>query len=72
MFPLPTPAMMMPLAPLATEQSFVPVGLAVGLPPYLLAKIGKLLLNHSFMVPGLVTVIVSVVIALSLGKLLLH
>jgi anaerobic C4-dicarboxylate transporter DcuA len=86
----------------ATVAILVPVGLAVGLPPYLLVafypaansvfffptygtllaavsfdqtgttKIGKLLLNHSFMVPGLVTVIVSVVIALSFGKLLLH
>jgi anaerobic C4-dicarboxylate transporter DcuA len=86
----------------ATVAILVPVGLAVGLPPYLLVafypaansvfffptygtllaavsfdqtgttKIGKLLLNHSFMVPGLVTVISSVVIALSLGKLLLR
>lgn len=86
----------------ATVAILVPVGLAVGLPPYLLVafypaansvfffptygtllaavsfdqtgttKIGKLLLNHSFMVPGLVTVIASVVIALSLGKLLLR
>jgi anaerobic C4-dicarboxylate transporter DcuA len=86
----------------ATVAILVPVGLAVGLPPYLLVafypaansvfffptygtllaavsfdqtgttKIGKLLLNHSFMVPGLVTVISSVVIALTLGKLLLR
>jgi anaerobic C4-dicarboxylate transporter DcuA len=86
----------------ATVAILVPVGLAVGLPPYLLVafypaansvfffptygtllaavsfdqtgttKIGKLLLNHSFMVPGLVTVLASVVIALSLGKLLLR
>ena len=86
----------------ATVAILVPVGLAVGLPPYLLVafypaansvfffptygtllaavsfdqtgttKIGKLLLNHSFMVPGLVTVISSVAIALSLGKLLLR
>ena len=86
----------------ATVAILVPVGIAVGLPPYLLVafypaansvfffptygtllaavsfdqtgttKIGKLLLNHSFMVPGLVTVIASVVIALSLGKLLLR
>jgi anaerobic C4-dicarboxylate transporter DcuA len=86
----------------ATVAILVPVGLAVGLPPYLLVafypaansvfffptygtllaavsfdqtgttKIGKLLLNHSFMVPGLVTVVSSVVIALTLGKLLLR
>lgn len=34
-------------------------------------KIGKLLLNHSFMLPGLVTVITSVVIAAFLGSILL-
>jgi anaerobic C4-dicarboxylate transporter DcuA len=86
----------------ATVAILVPVGLAVGLPPYLLVafypaansvfffptygtllaavsfdqtgttKIGKLLLNHSFMLPGLVTVVSSVIIALSLGKLLLR
>jgi anaerobic C4-dicarboxylate transporter DcuA len=86
----------------ATVAILVPVGLAVGLPPYLLVafypaansvfffptygtllaavsfdqtgttKIGKLLLNHSFMLPGLVTVIASVVIAASLGTLLLR
>jgi len=86
----------------ATVAILVPVGLAVGLPPYLLVafypaansvfffptygtllaavsfdqtgttKIGKLLLNHSFMLPGLVTVIASVVIALGLGSILLR
>ena len=86
----------------ATVTILVPVGLAVGLPPYLLVafypaansvfffptygtllaavsfdqtgttKIGKLLLNHSFMLPGLVTVIASVVIACGLGRILLH
>ncbi|MGB8799869.1 MAG: anaerobic C4-dicarboxylate transporter [Candidatus Acidiferrales bacterium] len=86
----------------ATVAILIPVGLAVGVPPYLLAafypaansvfffptygtvlaavsfdqtgttKIGKLLLNHSFMLPGLVTVIASVVIALSLAKILVH
>ena len=85
----------------ATVAILIPVGLAVGLPPYLLVafypaansvfffptygtvlaavsfdqtgttKIGKLLLNHSFMVPGLVTVITSVVIAAFLGSILL-
>jgi anaerobic C4-dicarboxylate transporter-like protein len=84
----------------ATVAILVPVGLAVGLPPYLLVafypaansvfffptygtllaavsfdqtgttKIGKLLLNHSFMLPGLTTVITSVVVALALGSLL--
>jgi anaerobic C4-dicarboxylate transporter len=86
----------------ATVAILIPVGLAVGLPPYLLVafypaansvfffptygtvlaavsfdqtgttKIGKLLLNHSFMLPGLVTVFASVVIALCLGRLFLH
>lgn len=86
----------------ATVAILIPVGLAVGLSPYLLVafypaansvfffptygtllaavsfdqtgttKIGKLLLNHSFMLPGLVTVIASVVIALSVGKILIH
>ena len=86
----------------ATVAILIPVGLAVGVPPYLLVafypaansvfffptygtvlaavsfdqtgttKIGKLLLNHSFMLPGLVTVIASVVIALSLAKILVH
>ena len=86
----------------ATVAILIPVGLAVGVPPYLLVafypaansvfffptygtvlaavsfdqtgttKIGKLLLNHSFMLPGLVTVIASVVIALSLAKILAH
>ncbi len=86
----------------ATVAILIPVGLAVGVPPYLLVafypaansvfffptygtvlaavsfdqtgttKIGKLLLNHSFMLPGLVTVIASVVVALSLAKILVH
>jgi anaerobic C4-dicarboxylate transporter DcuA len=34
-------------------------------------KIGKYLLNHSFMRPGLVTLAVAVLIALGLSKLLL-
>jgi anaerobic C4-dicarboxylate transporter-like protein len=84
----------------ATVAILVPVGLAVGLPPYLLVafypaansvyflptygtllaavafdqtgttRIGKFLLNHSFMRPGLVTVIASVAIALFLSTLL--
>lgn len=84
----------------ATVAILVPVGLAVGLEPYLLiafypaansvfflptygtllaavsfdrtgtTKIGKYLLNHSFMLPGLVTVTASVVIALLLGTIL--
>ena len=33
-------------------------------------KIGKWLLNHSFMRPGLVTMICAIVIALIIGKLL--
>jgi anaerobic C4-dicarboxylate transporter len=86
----------------ATVAILVPVGIAVGLPPYLLVafypaansvfffptygtllaavsfdqtgttKIGKLLLNHSFMRPGLVTMVASVVIAFCLGRLLLQ
>jgi anaerobic C4-dicarboxylate transporter-like protein len=86
----------------ATVAILVPVGIAVGLPPYLLVafypaansvfffptygtllaavsfdqtgttKIGKLLLNHSFMLPGLTTVITSVVVALALGTLFLR
>jgi len=86
----------------ATVAILVPVGLAVGMQPYLLVafypaansvfffptygtllaavsfdqtgttKIGKYLLNHSFMLPGLVTVVSSVVIALLLGTLLLR
>jgi len=85
----------------ATVTILVPVGIALGLQPYLLVafypaansvfffptygtllaaisfdetgttKIGKLLLNHSFMLPGLVTVITSVVVAILLGSLLL-
>jgi anaerobic C4-dicarboxylate transporter DcuA len=85
----------------ATVAILIPVGLAVGLPTYLLVafypaansvfffptygtvlaavsfdqtgttKIGKLLLNHSFMIPGLVTVIASVAIAAFLGSILL-
>jgi anaerobic C4-dicarboxylate transporter DcuA len=85
----------------ATVVILVPVGIAVGLHPYLLVafypaansvfffptygtllaavsfdqtgttKIGKLLLNHSFMLPGLVTAITSVVIAFFLGSILL-
>jgi anaerobic C4-dicarboxylate transporter DcuA len=85
----------------ATVAILIPVGLAVGLPAYLLVafypaansvfffptygtvlaavsfdqtgttKIGKLLLNHSFMIPGLVTVITSVAIAAFLGSILL-
>jgi len=85
----------------ATVTILVPVGIAVGLQPYLLVafyptansvffvptygtllaaisfdqtgttKIGKLLVNHSFMLPGLVTVITAVVIAVFLGSVLL-
>jgi anaerobic C4-dicarboxylate transporter len=33
-------------------------------------KIGKYLLNHSFMLPGLVTVLSTVVIAMLLGRLI--
>jgi anaerobic C4-dicarboxylate transporter len=33
-------------------------------------KIGKYLLNHSFMLPGLVTITSTIVIALLLGKVL--
>ena len=85
----------------ATVTILVPVGIAVGLQPYLLVafypmansvfffptygtllaavsfdqtgttKIGKLLLNHSFMRPGIVTAIASVVIAVFLGSMLL-
>jgi anaerobic C4-dicarboxylate transporter DcuA len=86
----------------ATVAILVPVGLVVGVPPYLLVafypaansvfffptygtllaavsfdqtgttKIGKFLLNHSFMLPGLVTVITAVVLAVGLGALLLR
>lgn len=85
----------------ATVAILVPVGIAVGLHPYLLVafyptansvfffptygtllaavsfdqtgttKIGKLLLNHSFMLPGLVTVVTAVAIAAFLGSILL-
>jgi anaerobic C4-dicarboxylate transporter-like protein len=86
----------------ATVAILVPVGLVVGVPPYLLVafypaansvfffptygtllaavsfdqtgttKIGKFLLNHSFMLPGLVTVITAVILAVGLGALLLR
>ncbi len=85
----------------ATVAILIPIGLAVGLRPYLLVafypaansvfffptygtllaavsfdqtgttKIGKFLLNHSFMLPGLVTVISAVVVAVLLGSVLL-
>lgn len=85
----------------ATVTILVPVGIAVGLQPYLLVafypmansvfffptygtllaaisfdqtgttRIGKLLLNHSFMRPGIVTVIASVAIAVFMGSILL-
>lgn len=84
----------------ASVAILVPVGMAIGLSPYLLVafypaansvflfptygtllaavsfdqtgttKIGKLLLNHSFMLPGLVTVISAVVFSLLLGSIL--
>jgi anaerobic C4-dicarboxylate transporter-like protein len=84
----------------ATVAILVPVGLAVGLQPYLIVafypaansvfflptygtllaavsfdqtgttKIGKYLLNHSFMLPGLVTVTTSIIIALFIGTVL--
>jgi anaerobic C4-dicarboxylate transporter-like protein len=86
----------------ATVAILVPVGLAIGLPPYLLVafypaansvfffptygtllaavsfdqtgttKIGKFLFNHSFMLPGLVTVVTAVVCSFVLGSLLLR
>ena len=86
----------------ASVAILVPVGLAIGLSPYLLVafypaansvflfptygtllaavsfdqtgttKIGKFLLNHSFMLPGLVTVISAVVFSLLLGSLVLR
>ncbi|MGS9174603.1 C4-dicarboxylate ABC transporter, partial [Salmonella enterica subsp. enterica serovar Infantis] len=34
-------------------------------------RIGKYVLNHSFMRPGLVTVIVSVIVGLLIGKMIL-
>lgn len=82
----------------ATVAILIPVGLAVGVKPYLLVafypaansvfffptygtllaavsfdqtgttKIGKFLLNHSFMLPGLVTVISAVALAVLLGS----
>jgi len=85
----------------ATVAILIPIGLAVGLKPYLLVafypaansvfffptygtllaavsfdqtgttKIGKFLLNHSFMLPGLVTVISAVVLAVLLGSVFL-
>jgi anaerobic C4-dicarboxylate transporter DcuA len=85
----------------STVAILIPVGLAVGLQPYLVVafypaansvfffptygtvlaavsfdqtgttKIGKLLLNHSFMLPGLVTVSTAVLFSVVLGSLLL-
>jgi anaerobic C4-dicarboxylate transporter-like protein len=85
----------------ATIAILVPVGLAIGLQPWLLVafypaansvfffptygtllaavsfdqtgttKIGKFLFNHSFMLPGLVTVVTAVVFSAALGSLLL-
>lgn len=84
----------------ATVVILMPVGLALGLSPYLLmafypaansvfvlptygtllaavsfdqtgtTRIGKYLLNHSFMLPGLVTTISAVIIGLSLNAIL--
>jgi anaerobic C4-dicarboxylate transporter DcuA len=86
----------------ATVAILVPVGLAVGLHPYLLVafypaansvfffptygtllaavsfdqtgttKIGKFLLNHSFMLPGLVTVVTAVLLSSVLGSMILR
>jgi anaerobic C4-dicarboxylate transporter-like protein len=86
----------------ATVSILVPVGIAVGLHPYLLVafyptansvfffptygtllaavsfdqtgttKIGKFLLNHSFMLPGVVTVVTAVVLGVFLGSILLR
>ena len=85
----------------ATVTILVPIGIAVGLHPYLLVafypmansvfffptygtllaavsfdqtgttKIGKLLLNHSFMRPGIVTVVAAVLTAVFLGSIVL-
>lgn len=85
----------------ATVAILIPIGIAIGLKPYLLiafypaansvfffptygtllaavsfdqtgtTKIGKLLLNHSFMLPGLVTVISAVVLSVLLGSIVL-
>ena len=84
----------------ASVAILVPVGIAIGLPAYLLVafypaansvflfptygtllaavsfdqtgttKIGKFLLNHSFMLPGLVTVVAALAIAAFLGSIL--
>jgi anaerobic C4-dicarboxylate transporter-like protein len=84
----------------ASVAILVPVGIAIGLPPYLLVafypaansvflfptygtvlaavsfdqtgttKIGKFLLNHSFLLPGLVTVVAALAIAALLGSIL--
>jgi anaerobic C4-dicarboxylate transporter DcuA len=86
----------------ATVAILIPVGLAVGLKPYLLVafypaansvfffptygtllaavsfdrtgttRIGKFLLNHSFMLPGLVTVLCAVALATLLGSFVLR
>jgi anaerobic C4-dicarboxylate transporter-like protein len=86
----------------ATVAILVPVGIAIGLQPYLVVafypaansvfffptygtllaavsfdqtgttRIGKFLFNHSFMLPGLVTVVVAVLSSVTLGALLLR
>ncbi|HTP67815.1 MAG TPA: anaerobic C4-dicarboxylate transporter family protein [Dongiaceae bacterium] len=86
----------------ATVAILIPVGLAIGLQPYLLVafypaansvflfptygtllaavsfdqtgttKIGKFLFNHSFLLPGLVTVVSAVVLAVLLGSVFLQ
>ena len=52
----------------ATVRSLLPLGIARGISPYIdttgTTRIGKYLLNHSFMMPGLIATIVSVVLGI--------
>ncbi len=83
----------------ATAQTLMPLGIAIGIPPAVLAgmfpavngyffiptygtliaavnfdrsgttKIGKYVLNHSFMIPGIVATVVAVATGITIGKL---
>jgi anaerobic C4-dicarboxylate transporter DcuA len=70
-----SPALLLSFYPAANSVFFFPtygtVLAAVSFDQTGTTRIGKLLLNHSFMLPGVVTVVTSVVIAALLGSILL-
>jgi anaerobic C4-dicarboxylate transporter DcuA len=77
-------ASILPYRPGATNRALMPLGIAPGIPPQALiatfpainfdlsgtTKIGKYVLNHSFMIPGIIATAVTVVTGPLLAKVM--